>query len=169
VEYKTLGEIAKYRKERVPATVLTGKNYIGVENLLQNRQGRTLSSSVPKTGSFIGYRVNDILIGNIRPYLKKIWLADIDGGTNGDVLAICINEGEKIAPKFLYYVLSSDLFFAYDTKHSKGGKMPRGDKNAVLKYPIPIPPPPGSGRDRPHPRQVRRADHRPLGRAPGGT
>ena len=136
-----MSEIGSYRKERVPAATLNAGNYVGVENLLQNRLGKNDSSCVPTTGNFIGYKIGDVLIGNIRPYLKKIWFADTDGGTNGDVLAIHINDisANIILPKFLYYILASDTFFAYDMQYAKGAKMPRGDKNAVMNYVIPIP------------------------------
>ncbi|WP_223881315.1 restriction endonuclease subunit S [Nesterenkonia ebinurensis] len=43
-------------------------------------------------------------------------------------------------PEFLYYVLSSDQFFAYNMQHTKGAKMPRGNKPEILKYPVPVPP-----------------------------
>ena len=43
-------------------------------------------------------------------------------------------------PEFLYYVLSSDQFFLYDMQNAKGAKMPRGSKDAVMKYTIPVPP-----------------------------
>jgi type I restriction enzyme S subunit len=76
----------------------------------------------------------------IRPYLKKIWKATASGGTNGDVLVIRIKVGQPILPGFLYHLLASDRFFDYDTKHAKGAKMPRGDRQAVLDYPIPLPP-----------------------------
>ena len=88
-------------------------------------------------GSLIHYESGDILIGNIRPYLKKIWLADGDGGTNGDVLTIRANR-ELLTPEFLYQCLASDDFFQYDMNHAKGAKMPRGSKEDVLNYMIPI-------------------------------
>ena len=140
VEYKELNEIAHYAKKRINATEINENTYVGVENLLQNKQGKTISSSVPNNGKVIQFEKGDILIGNIRPYLKKIWLSDCAGGTNGDVLAIQINDRTQIAPEFLYYVMSSDKFFLYDVQNSKGAKMPRGDKEAVMKYNLPVPP-----------------------------
>ncbi len=83
--------------------------------------------------------LKDIYNNGTKPYLKKIWLADCDGGTNGDVLVIHITDG-KLDSKYLYYVLSSDAFFHYDVQHSKGAKMPRGDKKAIMEYMVPIPP-----------------------------
>lgn len=140
VEYKTLGEVAQYAKTRIDASKMNEKNYVGVENLLQEKRGKTTASSVPVSGKVIAFESGDVLIGNIRPYLKKIWLADCAGGTNGDVLAVQINDRSLLMPEYLYYVLSSDQFFWYDTQNSKGTKMPRGSKEAVMKYNIPVPP-----------------------------
>lgn len=139
VEFRKLGEISQYCKERIDASTVDKTCYVGVENLLQNKQGKTLSSAVPTTGQVIAFSFGDILIGNIRPYLKKIWLADCNGGTNGDVLAIHITDSGML-PEFLYYVLSSDFFFHYDMQYAKGSKMPRGSKEAVLQYITPVPP-----------------------------
>lgn len=142
VEWRTLGEVAYYPKSRISVIEVDEDNYVGVENLLQNKQGKTLSNYVPKSGNLIEYKRNDVLIGNIRPYLKKIWLATNIGGTNGDVVVIriCSKTDALLRSKFLYCILSSDAFFDYNNQFAKGGKMPRGDKNQILKFKIPIPP-----------------------------
>lgn len=142
VEYKPLEKITYYSSERVAASTLTSQNYIGVDNLLPNKKGKTISEYVPSNGNFIKYRRNNILIGNIRPYLKKIWLATHDGGSNGDVLVICIEKEYElqIIPDFLYYLLSSDSFFYYAMQYAKGAKMPRGNKNIIMEYQVPVPP-----------------------------
>ncbi|MGN1371737.1 MAG: restriction endonuclease subunit S [Candidatus Coprovivens sp.] len=130
----SLEDIAYYSKDRISHTELNENNYVGVDNLLQNKRGKTNSTHIPTSGNSIKFIKNDILIGNIRPYLRKIWLADCTGGTNGDVLDIRINNTEFVYPKFLYYILSSEDFFEYNNSTSKGSKMPRGDKQAVMKY-----------------------------------
>ena len=139
VEYKVLGDVSEYSKTRIDASEIDEHTYVGVENLLPNKQGKTTSSYVPTEGKLIRFLENDILIGNIRPYLKKIWLAEHNGATNGDVLPVHITEKDLDA-KFLYYCLSSDQFFLYDMRHAKGAKMPRGDKGAVMEYKVPVPP-----------------------------
>ncbi|HGF2651543.1 TPA: restriction endonuclease subunit S [Escherichia coli] len=139
VEWKTLGEVAQYSKTRISFELLDEKNYVGVDNLLQNRAGKSLSNHVPTSGKLTEFIPNDILIGNIRPYLKKIWQADCIGGTNGDVLVIrCIDS--SINTRYLYQILADDKFFEYNMQHAKGAKMPRGSKEDIMKYPIPVPP-----------------------------
>ena len=113
-----------------------------MDNLLQNRAGKKEASYTPKTGKLTGYEEEDILVGNIRPYLKKIWHSDQKGGTNGDVLVIRIKPEERkhILSRYLYQTLSDNNFFNYAVKTSKGAKMPRGDKKMIMAYEIPVPP-----------------------------
>ena len=135
---KKLIDVAIYAKVRILADKLDKENYVGVENLLQNKLGKTSSNYVPTDGAFIEYLPNDILIGNIRPYLRKIWLSDRKGGTNGDVLVIRLTD-ENILPRYLYHILANEHFFEYNIKYSKGAKMPRGDKAAILQYEFDVP------------------------------
>ena len=134
-----LEDIATYSKERTPANEVDEYSYVGVDNLLQEKRGKTVSSHVPTDGNLTKYYPGDVLIGNIRPYLRKIWFADNTGGTNGDVLVIHVTS-DKVLPQYLYCNLSSERFFEYDTAKSKGAKMPRGDKDAVMKYNLLLPP-----------------------------
>ena len=119
-------------KDRINAIELTSHNYTSVENLLKDKAGRKDAENIPLEGNWIKYKAGDVLIGNIRPYLRKIWLSDRKGGTNGDVIVVRPNK--DIMPIFLYYILSSENFFIYYNQTAKGGKMPRGDKKAILEY-----------------------------------
>lgn len=134
MKYK-LGDICFYAKGKVDVTELTEKNYISTENMLSNKGGVTTASSLPRTVQTQQYQQYDTLVSNIRPYFKKIWFAESDGGCSNDVLVLRAKEG--IDAKFLYYVLADDAFFDYSNATSKGTKMPRGDKNAIMQYPVP--------------------------------
>ena len=138
VEWKKMSEVSFYPKTRIDASELSDNSYIGVENLLKDKLGRT-DSTVKPEGSVIQFVEKDILIGNIRPYLRKIWKSDCKGGTNGDVLCIRVKEPSEVSPDYLFHILSSEKFFLYDIKNSKGAKMPRGDKAAVMDFEIPVP------------------------------
>ena len=138
VEWKALGEIAEYSKSRISSDQLNKSNYVGVDNLLQHRGGKIDSNYVPSSGNLTEYREGDILIGNIRPYLRKIWLADRTGGTNADVLVVHTTD-DILNSCYLFQVLTDEKFFNYNIKHSKGAKMPRGSKPKILQYPVPIP------------------------------
>ncbi len=130
-----LTDICFYSKEKVYASGLTLESYISTENMLSNKNGVSIASSLPKTVQTQGYKEKDVLVSNIRPYFKKIWLADKNGGCSNDVLVFRAKDG--VDPKYLYYVLASDTFFEYSMATSKGTKMPRGDKKALMEYEVP--------------------------------
>ena len=138
-EVKKLGEVSIYPKERVTINQICSSQYVGVENLIKDRGGVRFSDNLPKADVAIAYKENDILLGNIRPYLKKIWLADKVGGASGDVIVIRVSDS-VITPFFLFKVLSSDQFFEYDNNNTKGAKMPRGDRKAIEKFGVILPP-----------------------------
>ncbi|MDY5717570.1 MAG: restriction endonuclease subunit S, partial [Selenomonas sp.] len=135
-----LMDVAEYSKDRINAMNTNARNYVGVDNLLQNRQGKTNAKYIPAEGNLTKYFKEDVLIGNIRPYLRKIWFANCFGGTNGDVLVIhSKNNIDVMLSKFMYYVLSDERFFIYDDNNSKGAKMPRGNKKVIMEYEFYLP------------------------------
>lgn len=143
VEYVSLDDACCYPRERVNIDSLAEGMYVSVENLAQDFGGLTGEIATTKPGTaVICFAKGDVLVGNIRPYLKKVWLAEFDGGTNGDVLVFRIKDSyrERLLPEFLYTQLASESFIDFDMRHAKGAKMPRGDKKAVLRYRIPVPP-----------------------------
>ena len=62
-------------------------------------------------------------------------MADDDGGCSNDVLVFRADRG--CDSTFLYYILANDAFFNYASATSKGTKMPRGDKTAIMQYKVP--------------------------------
>ena len=130
-----LSEVANFSQEKISINKILLENYISTENMLQNKEGICISSSIPTISKVTSFKKNDILISNIRPYFKKIWLAQFSGGCSNDILVIRAKNNYNY--KFLYYVLSSDNFFNYATATSKGTKMPRGDKEAIMNYSVP--------------------------------
>lgn len=128
-------DVAKIINEKIDANILTKDNYVSTENMIANCGGIEIASSIPK-GKVTSFSKNDTLISNIRPYFKKVWLANFNGGCSNDVICIRV-ENSSCLPKYLYYVLCTDSFIDKFSASSKGTKMPRGDKNALLSYEIP--------------------------------
>lgn len=129
-----LSNVSCYVTEKISVDSIDISEYITTDNLLQNKKGRVIAEKLP-TQKVTRFKKNDILIANIRPYLKKIWQADIDGGASSDVLVVRPND--VIDNNFLYYALTQDSFFEYVMKGSKGTKMPRGDKSQIMNFVIP--------------------------------
>ena len=131
-----LREIAEYVNIKINSNNLSLNNYISTENMLPDRKGISMSSNIPNN-NVNKFLKNDILISNIRPYFKKIWFAIFEGGASNDILVIRGNN--KVNSKYLYYLLSTDDFFDYNVKGSKGTKMPRGDKEHIMNYECKLP------------------------------
>ena len=129
-----LSDICHYVKGKVDVSELDNSTYISTENMLPDKGGVTEAASLPITLQTQIYEKDDVLVSNIRPYFKKIWFADQNGGCSNDVLVFRANEG--VEPGFLYYVLADDKFFDFSMATSKGTKMPRGDKKALMEYEV---------------------------------
>ena len=136
-EYK-LRDITSFQSTKIPAGSISKEDYVSTENMIENKGGVVEATSIPSTGSITLYSKNNILISNIRPYFKKIWLATKNGGCSYDVLCFIAND-EIVDYTYLYYALSQDLFFDYVMLGSKGCKMPRGDKSHILNWEISLP------------------------------
>ena len=127
----TLSDISKYSKGTIER-----KNclFIGNEQLVSNFGGATLEFRTEAKGT--EFNNGDILFGNIRPYLKKVWLSDQSGIASPDVLIFKVTDS---IPGYLKCILSSERFFNHVAQGYKGSKMPRGDKHQIMDFRIQCP------------------------------
>ena len=132
-----LGDIAEFSTARVSSVKLDCKNYVSTENMLQDFQGVVEAKSVPNETNVISFTCGDILISNIRPYLKKVWKATFDGGCSSDVFVL--QATDTVAKDYLHYAVANDKFINYVMSGAKGVKMPRGDKNQMRTYQLSLP------------------------------
>ena len=128
-----LKDICKFVNEKVDTSSFHLEDYVSTENLLPNKGGVTVASKIPQ-GKATLFKKGDILISNIRPYFKKIYLAKKHGCCSNDVL--CIRPNSNIPSSYLYYLLSQDSFFDYVMTGAKGTKMPRGDKGHIMNWAV---------------------------------
>ena len=135
-----LGDIVSFSTQTIETAKIYKERYVGTENMLSDCNGIILYDKDIPYIQVREYKDGDILMSNIRPYLKKIWLSNCDGGCSTDIHVIRNKVNERVNTKFLYYVLMLDTFFEYAMSGAKGSKMPRGDANMLTKYPICYPP-----------------------------
>ena len=134
-----LSVVAPYVTTSIKMSSISVADYISTENLLQNRAGVVAYEGVPNIDSITEFKKGDILVSNIRPYLKKIWMADRNGGCSKDVLVFRNSKPKEILNDYLKVIMSTDTFFDYMMVGKKGVKMPRGDKKIIPNFEIPIP------------------------------
>ena len=136
-EKTKLKEITKFSKERLNSIELSCSNYVTTENMLQDYQGIVSATNLPTNTNVVKFSKGDVLLSNIRPYLKKVWYADRNGGCSADVfvfkaLPICNSN-------FLHHVIANDRFIKFAMSGAKGVKMPRGDKEQMITYKVRLP------------------------------
>ena len=131
-----LNDIAEFVTDKISSSSISLENYVTTDSLLQNKRGRETAQNLPPMlCALTHYKRGDVLVANIRPYLKKVWFADSEGGCSSDVLVFRAKNGHY--PSFLYTVLIQDAFFDYAMSGAKGSKMPRGDKDQIMRYELP--------------------------------
>ena len=128
-----LGVVAEFVNEKISLERVALANYVSTENIMADYGGIDKASKLPTTGSVTRFQSNDTLVSNIRPYLKKVWVADKEGGASNDV--IVIRAKQTLLPQYLSSLLKNDAFIDYVMTGAKGVKMPRGDIGTIKAYP----------------------------------
>lgn len=132
-----LDKVAFFVNEKIDVAQLKRKIFVSTVDLLPNYAGLQIESFFPNEGSFVHFQKDDILFSNIRPYLKKIWIAEYEGCVSNDVLVF--RSVKKYYAPFISYLIKNDSFVDYSMISAKGVKMPRGDKKTMMEYPVYIP------------------------------
>ena len=134
-----LGDVASLINDKILLSDISLSTYVSTENMVANKGGVQPASSLPQIKKVNAFKCADTLFSNIRTYFKKVWLANFDGGSSGDVLIFRSEDKNFLLPEYLYYFLSSDYFIDLTVKTARGTKMPRGDKKAILGTTILVP------------------------------
>ena len=132
-KHKRLGDICYYSSIH---SANETNVYVSTENMLPDLVGRVILEQCYAKVQGIEFRPGDILVANIRPYLKKVWKANQSGICSTDVLVM---RPSSVSSDYLYYLIANDDFFSYVMIAAKGSKMPRGDKKQIMDMPVFIP------------------------------
>lgn len=137
VNQGVLSDICSYSTDKVAVSELNVIAYFSTENMLSGKAGSTEATSLPTTSQTTACHKGDTLISNIRPYFKKIVYCEDKCGCSTDVL--CFTPSQPCYSAYLFSTLYADKFFAFMVAGSKGTKMPRGDKQQIMTYPVVLP------------------------------
>ena len=137
VNQGVLSDICSYSRDKVAVSELNVRTYFSTENMLSGKAGSTEATSLPTTSQTTACHKGDTLISNIRPYFKKIVYCEDKCGCSTDVL--CFTPSQPRYSAYLFSTLYADKFFAFMVAGSKGTKMPRGDKQQIMTYPVVLP------------------------------
>ncbi|MDV7494536.1 restriction endonuclease subunit S [Acinetobacter baumannii] len=133
-----LKDLCDFISTKTSITNATLQNYVSTENMLPNFGGVVNADKLPSGNTINSFQRGDVLFSNIRTYFKKVWFAEFNGTVSADVLVV--RAKSVCDPRFLYYLLCEPDFTEYTVLTSRGAKMPRGDKEAILSYKLDLPP-----------------------------
>ena len=117
-------DVAALRNERTDQASEI-EDYLELEDL-ESGSGRILNrrNTMTVVSDVTMFKTGDVLLGKLRPYLEKYYVAEFDGKCTGEILAF---EPERIQSRFLFYCLASPWFIERCNLLAYGAKMPRVD------------------------------------------
>ncbi len=138
-----LGEIASYGDTPTKAFYDDVSEDMWILDLEDIKSGGELITKTRVHGKrFVGdktvFRKGQVLYSKLRPYLKKVLVADEDGISTPELISFDTYGG--VIPQYIVYCLLSSFTERAIDKRSYGIKMPRVDAGFMVNLPIPLPP-----------------------------
>lgn len=112
--------------------------YISNEHIESWTGKLLIQNAEPSESDGRKFTKGDVLFNKLRPYLAKVYQAEFDGISSGELL--CLTPSNRLHSRFLFYVTSSKLFVDAVNLETFGSKMPRADWEIVGHQPLPLPP-----------------------------
>ncbi len=138
-----LGHVIRQRNEIVhPRDNPTGTAlFVGLEHIESASGGRI--GDVPldlatMTGRKARFFPGDIVYGYLRPYLNKVWLADLEGFCSVDQYVLSV-DARRADAGFVALFILSDAFLSRAPITTTPGQLPRIRSGEVLSVPVPLP------------------------------
>ena len=115
--------------------------HVGGDNI-QSEIGTIMGAKTAKELQLISgkyaFDETHVLYSKIRPALNKVALPDFKGICSADIYPIRPSSSELLR-NYLFYLLLSDGFLGYATKHSDRSKIPKVNREALLSFGVFLP------------------------------
>lgn len=137
-KWTTLGEVAKRISVKALPTELPDAKFIGMDCIESNSMKPRFFykfSEFKSAGNC--FEKDQVLYGRMRPYLNKVYKAEIDGTCSGEFIILQCTE--DFIPDLLKYILHSREFVRFANNKTTGDR-PRISYEEIIDYPIAKPP-----------------------------
>ena len=91
-----------------------------------------------KSGKYL-FNEGDVLYSKLRPYLKKVAVAEFNGLCSADMYPIAV-QPTGLEPYWLRWLLLGDAFTQYAIEESSRSRMPKLNRNQLMSWEFPLPP-----------------------------
>lgn len=145
VEWKTLGEIC-LNSSNINWEINKGRQFRYIDLSSVSRENSRIietqsidSSNAPSRARQIVLK-DDVIFGTTRPTLKRFALIDQEYNNQICSTGFCVLRAnqEILMPKFLYFILTTSVFFNYVENNQEGAGYPSISNSLVKKFRIPI-------------------------------
>jgi type I restriction enzyme S subunit len=131
---KTLGDIANRNSQKALPSEMPNAKFIGMDCIEANtlKPFKFYEFKEFKSAGNV-FKINQVLYGRMRPYLNKVYKAEIEGACSGEFIILdCIN---GFNPDLLKYILHHRDFVRF-ANHKTSGDRPRISFEEIADYPV---------------------------------
>ena len=131
----SLDELVSFQRNQIKTP---GENYLGLSHV-QSGTGELTDSTDTVKGTCFTYTVGDILFARLRPYLNKVYLAEMDGCCSTEFHVLRVKDSKIVSADYLAAVLRAQIVLAQTVHMMTGNTHPRLTNDDVANLRIPIP------------------------------
>jgi len=130
-----LSSVVSFVRDQLPRP---GINYLGLASV-QSHTGEVVDFGETASGNCFAYQPGDVLFARLRPYLNKVYRAEMEGCCSTEFHVLRINQRQTLIPDYLAALLRSRLILAQTVHMATGNTHPRLTNDDVASLQVPIP------------------------------
>lgn len=115
-----------------------GPNYLSLAHV-QSHTGELVDTNEEAAGACSQFQTGDVLFARLRPYLNKVYRAEMDGCCSPEFHVLRVDNAQSLRPDYLAAILRSSLTLAQTRHMMTGNTHPRLTNEDVVSLMIPIP------------------------------
>ncbi len=131
----SLAAVASFERNQLGTP---GENYLSLAHV-QSHTGELAYVTATATGNCFTYRAEDVLFARLRPYLNKVYWAEMDGCCSTEFHVLRVKHRETLIPAYLATILRSRIVLAQTVHMMTGNTHPRLTNDDVANLQIAIP------------------------------
>lgn len=135
VPYTKLAEVVSFIRDQMKTP---GPNYLSLAHV-QGNTGELVNADEEAAGACSQFQTGDVLFARLRPYLNKVYRAEMDGCCSPEFHVLRVNNEQELIPDYLAAILRSSLTLAQTRHMMTGNTHPRLSNEDVINLVIPIP------------------------------
>lgn len=135
INCEKLESIVDFVREKIKKP---SENYLGLAHV-QSNTGELVNVDDMAKGDCFTFQTDDVLFARLRPYLNKVYCAEMDGCCSPEFHVLRIYDRNLILPNYLAVILRSRLIVAQTIHMMTGNTHPRLTNDDVTNLLIPIP------------------------------